>query len=150
MLNIPDLYRCGILGAYADNNKTLGGSGDRIRDCNRDRIRCHITSREGASGRRDEYALGAHSDIDSQVTLNLPDGVTIVGSQTVNVQVGIAAIETTGDDSHADGRVYPVSRIAGRFIQAIRSGGTAGPNLEDGLRVQVLLDALRLADRTGS
>ena len=62
----------------------------------------------------------------------------------------LAAIETAGDDSHADGRVYPVSRIAGRFIQAIRSGGTAGPNLEDGLRVQVLLDALRLADRTGS
>jgi YbbR domain-containing protein len=36
---------------------------------------------------------GAHSDIDTQATLNLPDGVTIVGSQTVEVQVGIAAIE---------------------------------------------------------
>jgi YbbR domain-containing protein len=36
---------------------------------------------------------GAHSDIDIQVSLNLPEGVTIVGSQTVNVQVGIAAIE---------------------------------------------------------
>ena len=58
--------------------------------------------------------------------------------------------ETAGDDSNADGRVYPVSRIAGRFIEAIRSGGTASPNLENGLRVQVLLDALRLADRSGS
>jgi len=36
---------------------------------------------------------GAHSDIDKQVTLNLPDGVTIVGSQTVEVQVGVADIE---------------------------------------------------------
>jgi YbbR domain-containing protein len=36
---------------------------------------------------------GAHNDIDTQVSLNLPDGVTIVGSQTVNVQVGVAAIE---------------------------------------------------------
>jgi predicted dehydrogenase len=62
----------------------------------------------------------------------------------------LTAVEAAGDDSHADGRVYPVSRIAGRFIQAIRSSGTAVPNLEDGLRVQVLLDALRLADRSGS
>jgi predicted dehydrogenase len=62
----------------------------------------------------------------------------------------LAPVEAPGDDSHADGRVYPVSRIAGRFIQAIRSGQTAAPNLEDGLRVQVLLDALRRADRTGS
>ena len=62
----------------------------------------------------------------------------------------LATIEAADADSHADGRVYPVSRIAGRFIQAIRSGQTATPNLEDGLRVQVLLDALRFADHTGS
>jgi predicted dehydrogenase len=62
----------------------------------------------------------------------------------------LATIEAAGDDSHADGRVYPASRIAGRFIEAIRSGQTAVPNLEHGLRVQVLLDALRLADRSGS
>ena len=36
---------------------------------------------------------GAHDDIDTQAELNLPEGVSIVGSQTVNVQVGIAAIE---------------------------------------------------------
>ncbi len=35
---------------------------------------------------------GAHDDISIQVALNLPEGVTIVGSQTVNVQVGISAI----------------------------------------------------------
>ena len=62
----------------------------------------------------------------------------------------LVAIEAAGDDSNADGRVYPVSRIAGRFIEAIRSGGTVVPNLENGLRVQVLLDAMRLADRSGS
>jgi predicted dehydrogenase len=43
-----------------------------------------------------------------------------------------------------------VSRIAGRFIEAIRSGGTVIPNLENGLRVLVLLDAMRLADHSGS
>jgi predicted dehydrogenase len=62
----------------------------------------------------------------------------------------LAPVEAAGDSSHTDGRVYPVSQIAGRFIQAIRSGRAASPNLEDGLRVQVLLDAVRLADRTGS
>jgi YbbR domain-containing protein len=36
---------------------------------------------------------GAHSDIDIQASLYLPEGVTIVGNQTVEVQVGIAAIE---------------------------------------------------------
>jgi predicted dehydrogenase len=62
----------------------------------------------------------------------------------------LSALETAEEGSHADGRVYPVSRIAGRFIEAIRSGQTVVPNLEDGLRVQVLLDALRLAHRSGS
>jgi predicted dehydrogenase len=62
----------------------------------------------------------------------------------------LAPVEAAGDDSHADGRVYAVSRIAGRFIQAIRAGQAAAPSLEDGLRVQVLLEAARLADRTGS
>jgi predicted dehydrogenase len=62
----------------------------------------------------------------------------------------LTAIEAADDDSHADGRVHPVSRIAGRFIDAIRSGQATVPNLEHGLRVQLLLDTLRLADSSGS
>jgi predicted dehydrogenase len=62
----------------------------------------------------------------------------------------LAVLETTDPHKHADGRVYPVSRIAARFVEAIRSGQTVSPNLEDGLRVQALLDALRIANRTGS
>jgi YbbR domain-containing protein len=38
---------------------------------------------------------GARDDIDVQTTLNLPAGVSVVGDQTVNVQVGIAAIESS-------------------------------------------------------
>jgi len=63
---------------------------------------------------------------------------------------GLAVIEAADDPLHADGRVYPVSRIAGRFLEAICSGGTAVPNFVDGLRVQLLLDTLRLADQSGS
>lgn len=36
---------------------------------------------------------GIKDDLDLQLLLNLPPGVTVVGEQTVNVQVGIAAIE---------------------------------------------------------
>jgi YbbR domain-containing protein len=36
---------------------------------------------------------GARDDIDTRLTLNLPAGISVVGDQTVNVVVGIAAIE---------------------------------------------------------
>jgi YbbR domain-containing protein len=36
---------------------------------------------------------GAKDDIDTRLNLNLPEGISIVGEQTVNVVVGIAAIE---------------------------------------------------------
>jgi predicted dehydrogenase len=52
-------------------------------------------------------------------------------------------------DPNPDGRVLPVSRIAGRFIESIRTSGQMQPNLQDGLRVQVLSDALRLAHASG-
>jgi YbbR domain-containing protein len=35
----------------------------------------------------------AHDDLDKKLALNLPEGISIVGEQTVEVQVGIAAIE---------------------------------------------------------
>ena len=36
---------------------------------------------------------GAKDDIDTRLNLNLPDGISVVGEQTVNVVVGISAIE---------------------------------------------------------
>lgn len=62
----------------------------------------------------------------------------------------LSLVETVGDDDHADGRVYPVSRIAGRFVEAILNGKPASPTLADGLRTQLLLDTARLADCTGT
>jgi predicted dehydrogenase len=62
----------------------------------------------------------------------------------------LTPIETPGGDAHADGRVYPASRIAGRFLDAILSGGEVSPNLTHGLRVQQLLDTVRLAHQSGS
>jgi predicted dehydrogenase len=62
----------------------------------------------------------------------------------------LSPVPVSGDDDQPDGRIYPVSQIAGRFIASIRSGGSLTPNLKDGLRAQVLLDALRLAARNGS
>jgi hypothetical protein len=59
-------------------------------------------------------------------------------------------IEVPFDDTSKDGRIYPVSQIAGRFIEAICQGGKVTPNLAHGARVQTLIDAVRLAHRKGS
>ena len=53
-------------------------------------------------------------------------------------------------DAFSDGRIYPVSRIAARFVDAIRDHTKVLPGFDEGVRTQVLLDALRLADRTGT
>jgi predicted dehydrogenase len=50
-------------------------------------------------------------------------------------------------DTQPDDRIAAVSRIARRFLDAIESGGSVTPNLEDGLRVQTLMDAARASDR---
>ena len=36
---------------------------------------------------------GAKDDVDVRVALNLPEGISVVGDQTVNVVVGVSAIE---------------------------------------------------------
>jgi predicted dehydrogenase len=56
-------------------------------------------------------------------------------------------VEVPFEDANKDGRIYPVSQIAGRFIEAIHQGGKVTPNLTHGVRVQTLIDALRLAHR---
>jgi predicted dehydrogenase len=56
-------------------------------------------------------------------------------------------VEVPFEDTNKDGRIYPVSQIAGRFIRAIHEGGNVTPNLAHGLRVQTLIDTLRLAHR---
>ena len=66
-------------------------------------------------------------------------------------QIGkLVPVEVATEESQADGRIYPVSRIARRFLEAIRSGREATPNLRDGCRVQALMDAIRVADQGGS
>lgn len=58
---------------------------------------------------------GVRDDIDTQVALNLPEGIDIVGDQTVNVQVGIAAIE--GSITLSNMRVETVGMGAGLAAQ---------------------------------
>jgi predicted dehydrogenase len=45
------------------------------------------------------------------------------------------------DRKHSDGRIAPVARLAGRFLDAIEKGCGAAPTLADGYRVQQLIDA---------
>ena len=59
-------------------------------------------------------------------------------------QVACEAPPTEGD-----GRIAPVRRIAGRFVDAIAGAKPMSPDLHDGLRVQVLIDAARRSHETG-
>lgn len=49
----------------------------------------------------------------------------------------------------ADGRIAPVSRLATDFLDAIETGRPAVPGFAEGLRVQVLLDTARHANKLG-
>ncbi len=60
------------------------------------------------------------------------------------------SLENPADDDSRDGRILPASRLARSFIDWVVSGIPARPNFADGLRVQVLLEASRRANDTGS
>jgi predicted dehydrogenase len=62
-------------------------------------------------------------------------------------EVGSVALEA---DAWDDGRVLPVSRLARRFINWAQGGPRAVSDFAAGLRVQALLEAARLAHRTGA
>jgi predicted dehydrogenase len=49
-----------------------------------------------------------------------------------------------------DGRIQATSKIAGRFVLHLRSGGLPTPNLSHGLRVQRLMDVFRNSHRSQS
>jgi len=59
-------------------------------------------------------------------------------------------VEDPLDPQYPDGRIAPVSRLAGRFLDAIEKGTPARPNFADGYRVQVLIDAARRSHETGT
>jgi predicted dehydrogenase len=48
-----------------------------------------------------------------------------------------------------DGRIAPLARLAGRFLDAIEGGTQAAPSFAEGRRVQVLLDAAHSSDKSG-
>lgn len=48
-----------------------------------------------------------------------------------------------------DGRIWATARIAERFVERIRHGGSGVPDLTAGLQVQHILQACRQSDRTG-
>jgi predicted dehydrogenase len=62
----------------------------------------------------------------------------------------LAPVATGFPAADRDGRIAAVRSVARRFIDGIASGATTTPNLHDGLRVQVLMAALREADGTGT
>jgi len=62
----------------------------------------------------------------------------------------LAPVATGAPATGGDGRIAAVRSVARRFVDGIASGTAMTPNLHDGLRVQVLMAALREADGTGA
>ena len=53
------------------------------------------------------------------------------------------------EDTETDGRIAPVNSLVKRFVRWVREGIRSAPNIEDGYRVQLLLDAARRSHVTG-
>ena len=58
-------------------------------------------------------------------------------------------VEDATDAQYPDGRIAPVSRLAARFLDAIKKGGTMQPGFAEGFRVQHLIDAAQRSHRDG-
>ncbi len=72
----------------------------------------------------------------------------MMGTRSSGSLAAVAAENLGG--SLRDGRQAATAAIAGRFLDAIATGQSATPNLEDGVRVQALIDAARAAHGTGA
>lgn len=88
---------------------------------------------------------GARDDIDIETTLNLPAGVTVVGDQTVKVQVGIAAIESSVTLPNMPVEVINVPRglavqISPQIVDVIVSGPLPLLDALNPSDVQIVLD----------
>jgi predicted dehydrogenase len=58
----------------------------------------------------------------------------------------LVALETV--DGHEDGRILPTSRLISRLIDTIGGGAAVEADLRAGLRVQALIEAARISDRS--
>ena len=98
------------------------------------------------------------------LTIYGEDGALAVGNANLSdAVIGTGLFESTAGTSElrpvrvesldrtgiADGRILLMSRLAERFISAIRAGGTASPSFAEGWRVQVVMEAIRAAHRDG-
>jgi predicted dehydrogenase len=71
-----------------------------------------------------------------------------VGTRRTGALRPVVVEDSTG--SGMDGRTAAAARIAGRLVDAVSSGGRVRPDLRDGLRVQILIEAIRAADESGA
>jgi YbbR domain-containing protein len=88
---------------------------------------------------------GARDDIDMETALNLPAGVSVVGDQTVNVQVGIAAIESSVTLPNMMVEVINVPKgliahISPQMVDVIISGPMPLLDALNAADVQIVLD----------
>jgi predicted dehydrogenase len=98
------------------------------------------------TGHRLEVYGDAGTMILENRTSDYARGFTLsLGTRQTGTLAPVPKKATAGQDSHKDGRIAGMQPIARRFVDAILKGGTVRPNLRDGLRTQLLLDAARVS-----
>jgi predicted dehydrogenase len=123
-----------------------------------------VAFRSGASG---SFSMSCAAYLGSGHRLEFygEDGTLVLDNPTADYMRGfrlsharrgasaLSAIEVEPDPRDAqfpaDGRIAPVSRLAGRFLDAIEQRRPVSPSFAEGYRVQVLLDAVRRAHASG-
>ncbi|MFN3655680.1 MAG: Gfo/Idh/MocA family protein [Pseudolabrys sp.] len=76
-------------------------------------------------------------------------GFELMHARRPDVPLQRIPVDDPVDARYPDGRIAPVSRLAGMFFDAIEKGGTPRPGFAEGYRSQQLIDAAQRAHKEG-
>ena len=108
------------------------------------------TSATFAAHHRVEFYCERGTLVLTNRTTDPVDGFKLFLGRTGDDQLGEVTVTPAGERTSAeDSRVAPTSRIVSRFLDWIETGEPTTPSLEEGRRVQFLLEAASRSDREG-
>ena len=102
------------------------------------------------SGHRLEFYGEDGTLVLANMTTDYARGFTLSHARRPAATLALVAVDADPlDRTFPDGRIAPVSRLAGRFLDAIEQRKSVSPGFTEGHRVQVLLDAARRSHALG-